>query len=597
MTAARTRRGPGTRRVRLAALVLSALGSLLVAELAVRVLHLAPAVKPIVVDEDASVYKRSANPILGFELKADYRDDHADLEKSYPRTNAHGQRDIERSIDKAAGRRRILLLGDSVVEGLGIRDLDDTISGQWERLDDAGQIEVLNFGVSAYCTRAEVELLEVKGLRFNPDIIVLVFTENDYDNFNREAFKLQGETRAPRVIKQLFLHSDLVRTVCLRTNLFGFAAQTDPVAWNRRAIGDNNVVEGLKRLRELADRHGFDVLIAVWPKFFDDRIEDVRAMPGDPDQLVIERLARMVGLASVRLSVYFRAHRASIEPSPNPRLRYTNGDSMHPSIEGARIAAVALKRTLDQWNGSDRERPAVTLDRDAIAAAAAMGTGRPNYAVFYTTTGKMLMDSGRIEDAVRSFEMAIEAYPDLANAHLGLGLARMAQGRTVDAIEHYQRALVARPYYAQAHNNLGSAWRASGDSARAIDHFRQALALRPDLVLTHFNLANTLATEDRYEEAIVHFRHVVRLAPDMAGAHGNLGHALLRIERIEESIRHFHEALRLGPESAKAHYGLALALERLGTTGRAIEHYRHTLQLQSDHTQAWQGLNRLTQDP
>ena len=55
------------------------------------------------------------------------------------------------------------------------------------------------------------------------------------------------------------------------------------------------MVEGLRRLRALAERDGFRPLIAIWPRFEDDRIVDLPAMPGDPGTLVVERLAAMVG--------------------------------------------------------------------------------------------------------------------------------------------------------------------------------------------------------------------------------------------------------------------------------------------------------------
>ncbi|MGY8688937.1 MAG: hypothetical protein ACKVHP_14540, partial [Verrucomicrobiales bacterium] len=45
--------------------------------------------------------------------------------------------------------------------------------------------------------------------------------------------------------------------------------------WNKDAIGDNNVVDGFKRLRALADREGFQPLIAIWPRFLDDAIVEV----------------------------------------------------------------------------------------------------------------------------------------------------------------------------------------------------------------------------------------------------------------------------------------------------------------------------------
>jgi hypothetical protein len=103
-------------------------------DLGMRLCRLAPAVKPITLTDDTSVYQRSHNPLLAYELKANYRNARADCVVSYPSTNAFGQRDVERALPKPLSMKRILLLGDSVVEGLGIRRLEDTISGQLERL-------------------------------------------------------------------------------------------------------------------------------------------------------------------------------------------------------------------------------------------------------------------------------------------------------------------------------------------------------------------------------------------------------------------------------------------------------------------------------
>jgi len=173
------------------ALVATAL-ALGVGELIVRTLGVAPEVRAIGVSSRDSVFKRSTNPILSYELKANYRNDKPDLRLNCESTNSHGLRDIERSIDKPPGVKRVILLGDSIVEGYGIRE-SDTISRQLERLYADGMTEVLNFGVSGYCTLAEVELLGVKGIAFSPDQVVLVFAENDFDNFNMNAVPM-GET-------------------------------------------------------------------------------------------------------------------------------------------------------------------------------------------------------------------------------------------------------------------------------------------------------------------------------------------------------------------------------------------------------------------
>ena len=112
---------------KVALLLGSTLLALVISEIALRILGLAPGVKPIVVSDFSTVYTLSSNPVLGYELKASYRDENANLIVSYPRTNSHGQRDIERTVEKRPGLRRVILLGDSVVEGEGIREIDRTI--------------------------------------------------------------------------------------------------------------------------------------------------------------------------------------------------------------------------------------------------------------------------------------------------------------------------------------------------------------------------------------------------------------------------------------------------------------------------------------
>ncbi len=382
-----------TRKRRIARTAL-AIGSVVLAllfgEVLIRCLGRAPELKSIQLASEKCAYKRSTNPLLGFELKANYRNDSPDLIQSYERTNSHGQRDKERTPRKPPDVRRVLLLGDSVVEGYGLRE-QETISRQLENLYPDGSTEVLNFGVSAYCTRAEIELLEVKGLKFEPDVVILVFVENDFDNFNREAFPLGGTISRPAIAERLFVRSHLFRLACVRWDLFHFGAERDPLQWNQDAIGDNNVVDGLQRFRQLADSHGFRPLIAIWPRFFDDRIDDVPKMPDDDNQLVIEQLAAIHGIPAIRLSEFFKQHRAALSGDVNPRLRYTSGDQLHPSAEGCQVAAEALKRVLDELELGNLpavlEPPSQSL-KDAAAVAKRSVPRNPATCEFITAWGR-----------------------------------------------------------------------------------------------------------------------------------------------------------------------------------------------------------------
>jgi tetratricopeptide (TPR) repeat protein len=452
------------------------------AEALARALGLAPGVHPIDVTGNRSVFQRSADPILGFELKRGYRNQDPDFVVTYERTNAHGQRDRERSLAKPPGTRRVLLLGDSVVEGSGLRDLDDTLSRWMERLSGDPRLEVLNFGVSGYCTLAEVRLLELKGLAFSPDVVVVVFVENDFDNFNRQLFQLDAARPRPAWVKPLFLGSHLFRTAALAFDWFGLAADADPMARNQAAIGDDNVARGLARLRELALAHGFAPALAVWPRFADADVEDAHPVPGGGGALVVERLAAAQGIPALRLSEAFRRDRARRPEAAGPRLLYTNGDGMHPSPEGARVAARALLAALPELEARARAglaRPPTAPDEEALRLARQSGERTPNYAIVYNNVGNKLAQEGRFEPAADYYRRALDLDPRHAKSHNNLGNALASLGREDEAIESYRTALALDPAYADARYNLAAALRARGRTDEALEQLAEALRLRP----------------------------------------------------------------------------------------------------------------------
>jgi Flp pilus assembly protein TadD/lysophospholipase L1-like esterase len=533
--------------------------SLLAGEVIVRVLGRAPGIKPIQLSSYDCIYKRSTNPILGFELKANCHSDDPDFIQTYERTNSHGQRDRERTLGKPDGVRRVLLLGDSVVEGYGLRE-SETISRRLEALYGDGSTEVLNFGVSAYCTRAEVELLEAKGLRFDPDVVVLVFVENDFDNFNREAFPLAGTIDRPALVKTLFRRSHLFRLASIRLNLFGFGAEADPVRWNQDAIGDNNVAQGLRRYRQLADRHGFQPLLAIWPRFLDDRIADVCFMPQNSEQLVVEHLASMHDIPSVRLSEFFARHRAESASAVNPRLRYSSGDELHPSPEGCRVAAEALKRILADLNvgraPSARQIPrSAQSDAEAVAAAKALGQAQPNYARVHNRMGTELLKTGKLAEAAAQFRQALKADPTHAGAHNNLGVTYERLGHE-EAQAQFEKAIQLRPDFTHAHFNLARILMKTGHGDKAVAELRRTIEIDPNHVGALNMLGMALGREQKFADAQSHLERAVRLDPNHAEARNNLGAAYAGQGRLREAVAQFEAALRVDPDDPETRENL-----------------------------------------
>jgi hypothetical protein len=146
---------------------------LLVLEIGVRVVNLAPPVAP-----NPAIW--TPHPLLGWwhipnsggVFHSNYNEFESDV-----RINTRGLRDREIGYDNPANAFRILALADSFGEALQV-DLDNTYPKQLETMlsDLWGRpVEVLNAGVGGWGTDQEAIFYVAEGFRYNPDIVLLAF--------------------------------------------------------------------------------------------------------------------------------------------------------------------------------------------------------------------------------------------------------------------------------------------------------------------------------------------------------------------------------------------------------------------------------------
>jgi len=100
------------------------------------------------------------------------------------RINSYGLRGPEISLIKPNKSYRIISLGDSVTFGWGINE-KDTFSNVLEKKlkkKSNKNIEVINLGIPGYSALDEVAQFETLGLKFNPDMVLITFVGNDWEN-------------------------------------------------------------------------------------------------------------------------------------------------------------------------------------------------------------------------------------------------------------------------------------------------------------------------------------------------------------------------------------------------------------------------------
>ena len=101
--------------------------------------------------------------------------------------NSEGFRDVEHKFEKPADVCRVLVVGDSFVVGRQVKQeeiVHNCIArGLKKALGDKPKTEVINASAVGYSTGIEYLLLESFGLKYDPDVVVLFYFQNDpYDN-------------------------------------------------------------------------------------------------------------------------------------------------------------------------------------------------------------------------------------------------------------------------------------------------------------------------------------------------------------------------------------------------------------------------------
>ncbi|MBN2208701.1 MAG: SGNH/GDSL hydrolase family protein [Candidatus Coatesbacteria bacterium] len=96
--------------------------------------------------------------------------------------NSKGIRGPEYSYEKPANEFRILALGDSFSEGYTVsfdKLFSERLKGNLNRRGDGRDYQVINTGTRAYSTDQELLFFELEGRKYSPDLVVLMFCEND----------------------------------------------------------------------------------------------------------------------------------------------------------------------------------------------------------------------------------------------------------------------------------------------------------------------------------------------------------------------------------------------------------------------------------
>jgi len=285
------------------------------------------------------------------------------------RISSQGLRNDEVTTPKPAGTFRILALGDSVTEGPGV-ELNQTFVKLVQQTLQADAprgrtIEVINAGTGDYGTPQEVVWLRTRGLKLEPDLVIVGLYLNDSRSFDTRpapvvyfnnllvskcafyhfyrnavrartvdqaeaapdfrfryipAWRSRGWIKDPRAIEALIQAAD----------------QDWGLAWNEREL--SRIEAGLIEMMQMAQTHQFSLFVVLFPT--DVQVYAQTDIPQGLDwpQQELLAFARRQGLPALDLLPLLRDHQAE-------DLLY---DLAHLKPVGHQLVATALVEALRQ---------------------------------------------------------------------------------------------------------------------------------------------------------------------------------------------------------------------------------------------------------
>lgn len=188
--------------------------------------------------------------------------------------------------------------------------------------------------------------------------------------------------------------------------------------------------------------------------------------------------------------------------------------------------------------------------RGAVATCQEFARLKPLDAYAHVLLGDACVDTGRIPEAVDSYERALALDSACFEAHLGMGKAQCELGHYPEAIASYERALGLKPDSADAHLALGLALSSAGQCDRAMQSFQRAKQLDPQIAGTQVTTGKTFMQAGMYAQAIECFQDAVQADHAHAQAYFNLGKAYARVGDTALAMEQHRVLQSLDPQLA-----------------------------------------------
>lgn len=173
---------------------------------------------------------------------------------------------------------------------------------------------------------------------------------------------------------------------------------------------------------------------------------------------------------------------------------------------------------------------------------------QPDYDEASFKAAKAYAAKGNTAEAIRLYRRAVSTKPDDPAYLEGLGMALIDSGAIDDGIRTLERVLSLDRGNPNTYSYLGSTYAMElNQPEKALPYFKELITLEPDFPSGNMNLGNTYALLGNYTEAKRFYQSELAVQPRSAEAYFNLGKVYVLEGKKSEARAAFEKVLEIDP--------------------------------------------------
>ena len=280
------------------------------------------------------------------------------------------------------------------------------------------------------------------------------------------------------------------------------------------------------------------------------------------------------------------------ELSARVQAGYASATTLDPQYAQAALELLRTAGVDPRLEASARDYRRLTESQDYTRALAAAEEvvelrGAPRD---WMAKGQIEIEIGQFEEALASYEQALELDAGDATAWHNQGAALASLGRYEEALVSFEKAVELDAKIPTAWYNQGSALANLGRLEEALASYEKALELDTKIPAAWYSQGAALANLGRLEGALASYEKVVELNAEDAAAWLYRGVVLSSLGRHEEALASYEKALELDAKNAAAWHNQGAALGNLGRYEEALMSFEKALELNPGDAAAWRNL-------